>query len=76
MFDVFAPAVLAADGDPAREDAALAQFGIRAAKEHYDYCLGELGRHSRASAAGALNEALQRSARFTFLLVMSERTIH
>lgn len=76
MFDIFAPAVLAAEGDPAREDAALGQVGLRAAWEHYHYCLGELGRHGRASAAGALNDALRRSARFTFLLAKGEPITH
>lgn len=68
MFEVFAPAVLAADGDVGREDVALAQPGLRAAWEHYHYCLGELTRSERASGAGALNDALRRSARITFAL--------
>ena len=68
MFAVFAPAVLAAGGDPAREDAALGQLGVRAAKDHYDYCVREMIRAEQATGAGALNEALQRSARLTFAL--------
>lgn len=71
MFEVFAPAVLTADGDVAREDAALNQPGLRAAWEHYHYCLGELAQRERASGAGALNDALRRSARITFALARS-----
>lgn len=71
MFEVFAPPVLAADGDVAREDASLARPGLLAAKAHYDDCLRELHRHERASAAGALNDALRRAARYTFALALA-----
>jgi hypothetical protein len=68
MFAVFAPGVLAADGDCGLEDVALMMPGVRAAKAHYDYCLGELTRQERATGAGTLNEALQRATRMTALL--------
>lgn len=44
LWGMWAPAVLACDGDPAREDAALRRPGVAVARQEYDDVLAELGR--------------------------------
>lgn len=70
-FATFAPAVLACDGDTAREDAALSREGVRQAKRHHDRCLRILVRAGLADQAGALHEARRQSQRVSYALAMT-----
>lgn len=61
MFLGWAPAVLAAEGDWARERAALARPGVAAYRRRYDELLRALARHDAQTYAGALALGLSTS---------------
>ena len=69
-FSVFAPAILACDGDPAREDATLGRPGVSAAKRRYDACVRVLVRAGLADQAGGLHEAHRQSTRVSYALAV------
>ena len=69
-FATVAPAILACDGDPAREDATLGREGVRQAKAQYDQCLRVLVRAGLADQVGALHEAGRQSKRVSYALAV------
>lgn len=69
-FATFAPALLACDGDTAREDATLAREGVRQAKRKHDECLRVLVRAGLADQAGGLHEARRQSKRVSYALAV------
>jgi len=62
-FNVFAPAVLEAGGDPGREEAALARPGVRSAFYEYHDLLSELQRREAESSVKAFRNVRAAAAR-------------
>lgn len=61
----FAPAVLAADGDPAKQDAALKRPGVRTAFELYHDVTAKIAREARRTRGEAMLEYRDAIGRIT-----------